>query len=729
MFDQTIHGGKVRDSDSESSDSDSDEEGAQPVAVAPTPLPPSRPVSMPTPLHSAVPPTPTPASHAPTNGRLNIFADENNVPGSAIKPGKINVFAETPAQTPLSARPAPEGSAKRGGFGIFSDQDAGGVTETPSASRQHSNPFATPATGRPGPARQMLVSTIHEADEAEEAEVAEEEQVLPAAEEEYTQEGIGEEEEAEEDVPRRRGGRIPNFALMTPITERTCEYTSHTQFSSLSGSVLGQSTRRTSTALDQPISEQDENAPPVAEIAALHMVDEVAEEGRPDRSSSASYEPTMGYVDTTSPVQSEFDRSVSVDPPFKMPEGFTIHGATENFDRSMAITDRPETGRFSRGLSPAVLAEEADSEETGPFVTATAGLPDVDNGGLPNPCNPGDEQVVKTLLARIEPPLASLPGFVDRRSETFGKLALLQKHSKAKLRRASQTSRSSTAGGDDCLDLELAGRSFEVVDKIGEGGFGAVFLAIDLAKREEADARSDDEDEEDEEGFMLAIKVESPPSIWEAVIVDRIHTRLSPSLRAGIVRTKELYAFADESYLLLEYSSQGTLLDLVNKATQLSIAPATAGAPAAVDELLAIFFMIELLRLVESLHSSGFIHGDLKIDNCLVRLDATAPGETWSMQYSASGENGWSKKGVKLIDFGRGVDMTLFPAGEEQTFVADWPHDQRDCREMREGKAWSYQTDYAGLASVAYCLLFGKYIQTDVVGDRCKITTPLKRVS
>ena len=86
-----------------------------------------------------------------------------------------------------------------------------------------------------------------------------------------------------------------------------------------------------------------------------------------------------------------------------------------------------------------------------------------------------------------------------------------------------------------------------------------------------------------------------------------------------------------------------------------------------------------------------------------------------------------------MIDFGRAIDLDLWPAREKQQFLADWPVDERDCTEIKEGKSWSYQTDYAGLASVAYCMLFGKYIQTEVVQQdgegRVKIATPLKRVS
>lgn len=62
--------------------------------------------------------------------------------------------------------------------------------------------------------------------------------------------------------------------------------------------------------------------------------------------------------------------------------------------------------------------------------------------------------------------------------------------------------------------------------------------------------------------------------------------------------------------------------------------------------------------------------------------------------------------------------------------MADWKTDARDCIEMREGRDWSFETDYFGLASIAYCLLFGKYIGTDKTSDgRHKIDAALKRVS
>jgi checkpoint serine/threonine-protein kinase len=175
----------------------------------------------------------------------------------------------------------------------------------------------------------------------------------------------------------------------------------------------------------------------------------------------------------------------------------------------------------------------------------------------------------------------------------------------------------------------------------------------------------------------------------------------------------------------MDLSPQGTLLNIVNGANSASLAQAGG----TLDELLVMFFAVELLRVVEAMHSAGFIHGDLKIDNCLLRLEDVPGGPTaWSATYNPTGEDGWSYKGITLIDFGRTIDTRLFPSGQQ--FIADWDTDARDCFELREQRPWTYQTDYFGLAGVIYCLLFGKYIQANSVSTRDgrhKIDTPLKR--
>ncbi len=102
-----------------------------------------------------------------------------------------------------------------------------------------------------------------------------------------------------------------------------------------------------------------------------------------------------------------------------------------------------------------------------------------------------------------------------------------------------------------------------------------------------------------------------------------------------------------------------------------------------------MFFTIELFRTVEALHSKQIMHGDLKADNCLLRLDAIAgavPGgdqqSPLSSAWRADGSDGWAARGVTLIDFGRAIDMRAFEPDVQ--FIADWKTSAQDCAEMRE---------------------------------------------
>jgi len=85
----------------------------------------------------------------------------------------------------------------------------------------------------------------------------------------------------------------------------------------------------------------------------------------------------------------------------------------------------------------------------------------------------------------------------------------------------------------------------------------------------------------------------------------------------------------------------------------------------------------------------------------------------WSSHYRHDGTGGWSAKGVALIDFGRGIDLHLFPSDVQ--FIADWKPDEQDCAEIRDARPWTYQIDYFGLAGIIHSMLFGRYMETTAV--------------
>ena len=468
------------------------------------------------------------------------------------------------------------------------------------------------------------------------------------------EDGYEDAESCEGEIPL--GGRFGKFHVMTPIAERTYEFTS--------------STRGVST---------------------------------PTERLSHTWSNEEGYENVFVPPQRDERTAVTVAAQL---------AAELREDVSEDDEKRLEPFRVLQGVSP---PNELGEKMAHLRLSYTPSLNAIFRP--PNPCNPFEPSVMANLLSQIP----SDPHCYDWGDRDSNVLDDLQRFAKKSSRKPTDVS---------IFSVTLGGREFSVSEKLGEGGFGAVFKAEDMG---------DDDDEgsvdlgydAEEEGSLVALKVVKPRNLWEYHVLRRLHSALPIPSRRSVILPRALYAFRDESFLVLNYCPQGTLLHVVNGA----VAAGVSQQGACLDELLVFFFTIELLRLVEACHDAGFIHGDLKIDNCLLRLEDVPGGDsTWDGVYQPSGEGGWSCKGLKVIDFGRTIDTRLFPP--DQQYIADWDTDDRDCFEIRENRPWTYQTDYFGLVGIVYCMLFGKYIQASSIttasnddGEKTwyKLSTPFKR--
>lgn len=339
-------------------------------------------------------------------------------------------------------------------------------------------------------------------------------------------------------------------------------------------------------------------------------------------------------------------------------------------------------------------------------------------------CNPMDEVVRSLVFEKMQPPLKSYQGYYEFPQTNSARASEIKKFTKAVKKDADKSSSNLLRAPVLEFVTGDGGSSYVIKKELGKGAFAPVYLVENTAVAD-AEDEVEDADTGDEGSLMTirkktagrkrleAIKMEDPPSPWEFYIIRQAKRRLGVSRAAeSIIQPHEMHFFADEVFLVLEYRGQGTVLDLVNVAKS-EAANGAGAAGGLMDEVLVMFLTIELFRTIEALHSKGIIHGDLKADNCLIRFDPTTDAE-WASRYTRDGSGGWNKKGISLIDFGRGVDMKVFEPNVQ--FVADWKTDQQDCAEMREMRPWTYQIDYHGLAATVHSMLFGKYIET--VGER-----------
>lgn len=344
-----------------------------------------------------------------------------------------------------------------------------------------------------------------------------------------------------------------------------------------------------------------------------------------------------------------------------------------------------------------------------PVIQPEAGKRPVHKGPIINDlqCNPCDDTVIEQILKTVHPAPSTYPGFNDYSSEPFNHFHQIRSFAKKQNNKSKSSPRKalseSTRSMAPLLKFNGTSRVYAVKRELGEGAFAPVYLV----ESEEKD--KDDEEKASRRGAVEALKAENEPKTlqWEFHILHLLKSRLGRSSRTmqSIILAHECHLYRDECYLVLEYHSQGTLLDLVNACRSEST---RAGKTAeGLEEPVVMWLGVELLRTMEDFHKVGILHGDLKADNCLVRLDA----ETDLVSaYNRHGENGWKGKGLTLIDFGRGIDTRAFKL--EARFIADWKAQDTDCPEIREAKPWKWEIDLFGAAGVIHSLLFGKYIET-----------------
>lgn len=368
-----------------------------------------------------------------------------------------------------------------------------------------------------------------------------------------------------------------------------------------------------------------------------------------------------------------------------------------NHDNMYAIEEKTETS-----IHTPMKSSQYFPSQSSPFLSQPGFLSQVketNNSELVNLpmiiSHPLSVNLRHLLLSNITPPLSAYDSFYKydqnlNMSRQLEKIHKLAKVSNKKL---------------PIINFAKINKFYCIHSELGRGGYAVVYLA------------------ESDDGSLNALKVENPANSWEYYILRQIEMRLHDDVvLQSIINANSLHFFQDESYLVLNYANQGTVLDLINLYKE------EIGGTKTLDELICMFITIELIKVIEKIHEIGIIHGDLKPDNCMIRfLSLNSMDNEPLGDYNKYGENGWDQKGICLIDFGRSFDLNLFQQGTQ--FKADWITDEQDCYEMRHGLPWSYECDYYGLAGIIHCMLFGTFIETTVntVNHKLQLKQALKR--
>lgn len=307
-----------------------------------------------------------------------------------------------------------------------------------------------------------------------------------------------------------------------------------------------------------------------------------------------------------------------------------------------------------------------------------------------------DEEFFKRMVAASKNLLGQDQNYINRTSEA------MPLKSKFKLMHSSRAFHK--------FMLTLSPYSLSVTAFIAQGGNAKVFMATN------------------KDGSVLGMKIESPPSAYEYCIIKCLRNALGLAASSYIVQPVSFHHYKDAGCLLMEYCSQGTLLNAVNLIRK---AKMEEQLTTAMDDTLAMFLTMRLLQAVIALHQNGFVHGDLKADNVMVNFKVAteniSTSSTMSTKYIGKDDAYWSLKQIKLIDFGKAIDTNLFPKG--QTFLKCWQTNKHDdAPQVHANKEWEpWIVDYWGMAKTVHCLLFGQHMQVAQKGGQYYIRQRPKR--
>ncbi|XP_064483953.1 mitotic checkpoint serine/threonine-protein kinase BUB1 beta-like [Ornithodoros turicata] len=351
-------------------------------------------------------------------------------------------------------------------------------------------------------------------------------------------------------------------------------------------------------------------------------------------------------------------------------------GSSSSGSSAASISGHATSVWASRQQTVPLSAVEEQVEETNHVTTGCNSRADESIHLSSAPLNPFDKDVQNAFMAHLEVPPEDRPGF-----------SYLD-HNVPPLRPGSS------------ITIGSQGDQYYVSKQVAQGAYGKVYHAKLLP---EGSILMDDETCPEEAVADVVLKVVKPcDNLWEFCIMAELAARLTasglPSVARSVASAYVGAFYKNGSVLVMPYCQYGTLLDLVNVFKHRG---------ESVPECLTLYFTLEMLIVLAKMHSVEIIHGDVKPDNILILDFPDDSGCTSNLAKETSC--------IYFTDFGRGIDMRQYERGTTFNCVVDT--DGFQCVEMKDGRPWTYQTDWYGFLGCVHTLLFGTYMETQKKAD------------